>query len=83
MDEVIKMHSKDITLGSIVKLGDFPYSYATVKQKHENGDLGLFRPYTHHADFECTSGVICYVGVEGFRSPAGVFDVIELAKPLI
>ena len=27
----------------------------------------LWRPYIHHADFSCTSGVIPYVGIEDFK----------------
>jgi hypothetical protein len=35
----------------------------TVKQIN-GGKIHFFRPYTHTSDFSCTSGVICYVGVE-------------------
>jgi len=35
----------------------------TVKQIKDN-KLTFFRSYVHTADFSCTGGVICYVGIE-------------------
>jgi|32_taG_2_1085360.scaffolds.fasta_scaffold46562_3 hypothetical protein len=47
---------------------DLSLGISTVKQI-KDGVVTLFRPYTHTADFSCTSGVICYVGVEEYQLP--------------
>jgi hypothetical protein len=38
----------------------------TVMKISEKG-VRFHRPYTSCADFSCTSGVICYIGVEEFE----------------
>ena len=48
---------------------DLELGIMTVKQI-KDGAVHFFRPYTNTADFSCTSGVICYVGVEEFRVAA-------------
>ena len=39
----------------------------TVKQI-KDGIITFFRPYTHTSDFSSTAGVICYVGVEEWKT---------------
>ena len=53
----------ELQLADVVRLGEYPYSYATVEQI-KDGIVHLIRPYIHTADFSCTSGVITYIGHE-------------------
>lgn len=64
-----KVKGSELNLGDIVKVWDNsdPYSFATVKQI-EKDTVTLFRPYVATADFSCTGGVICYVGIEEFKA---------------
>lgn len=32
-----------------------------------DGNVSMFRPYTHTANFSGTGGVICYVGIEEYN----------------
>lgn len=45
---------------------DLEGGVTTVKQIAD-GNVSLFRPYTHTADFSSTGGVICYVGIEEYN----------------
>ncbi len=45
---------------------DLEGGVTTVKQIAD-GNVSLFRPYTHTADFSSTGGVICYVGIEEYK----------------
>lgn len=65
--ETIKVN--ELCLGDVVDtMEGNPYSCATVCQVTEN-EVEFFRPYTHHADFSYTGGVICYVGINQFKVP--------------
>lgn len=72
---ITKIKAKDLRLGDVIQISDGAYHTATVKQI-ENGYATLFRPYTHTADFSCTAGVICYVGVENFTIRMDEFEFI-------
>lgn len=64
----------DMQLGDVVCMvlqgneKQIPWQYSIVKQI-KDGQVTLFRPYGVHADFSCTSGVICYVGIEQYSIP--------------
>jgi len=73
----VKVHSSELTLGSVVDLGLESYRHATVKNIKPNGDIELFRPFVATADFSYTGGVICYVGIEEFASPPGEFELVR------
>lgn len=45
---------------------DLEGGVTTVKQIAD-GNVSMFRPYTHTADFSSTGGVICYVGIEEYN----------------
>lgn len=71
--------SDALKLGDVVKLGNGPYDYATVKNVTET-DVVFFRPYVATEDFSHTGGVICYVGIEEFsvpRSNRNMFEVFQ------
>jgi hypothetical protein len=60
-----------IGLGDIVSFSwKDGYDTGTVCQVHDNGDVDVFRPYTHAEDFSMTGrhkgslSIICCVGVE-------------------
>jgi len=55
----------DLKLGDVVELYEGPFATAVVKQI-KDGLVWFYRPYGTHADFTCTSGVICYIGLEEF-----------------
>ena len=76
--------ASDLRLGDVVRIrGINVYDTATVKQVAD-GEITLFRPYTATADFTCTSGVICYVGVETFKVPVGdqTYELVR-SSPLL
>jgi len=58
---------------------DLELGISTVKQTM-GGTIHLFRPYTHTADFSCTSGVICYVGTEEYRVEADQTEWLLLQR---
>ena len=61
--EIIK--AKDMQLADVVRLRDNTSNFGTETVKQiKNEVVTLFRPYVHTADFSCTAGVICYVGIE-------------------
>ena len=69
----------DLRLADVVDLGFVPWGSAIVKQI-KDGVVTLFRPYGTTADFSCTSGVICYTGLEEIRvarDDSRPFQVIE------
>lgn len=45
-----------------------PWDSAIVKQV-KDGNITIFRPYGHFADYLTTSGVITYIGVEEYTIP--------------
>jgi hypothetical protein len=45
-----------------------PWSTKIVKNVTEK-EVTFFRPYGTTADFSCTSGVICYIGLEEYSIP--------------
>jgi len=60
---------KDMQLADTVQYRPFgKWSNAIVKQI-KDGEVTLFRPYGHTADFSYTGGVICYIGVEEYQIP--------------
>ncbi|MGH7182757.1 MAG: hypothetical protein ACREJN_12370 [Nitrospiraceae bacterium] len=66
-----------LRLGDVVHMVDqqgkpLSDAYATsMVSQIKDGQVHFFRPYGVHADFEYTGGVICYVGIETYRIPAG------------
>ena len=56
--------SSDLQLADIVMDADRPHQGLMAVKQIKDGNITLFRPYPHTADFSCTSGVICYTGVE-------------------
>lgn len=59
-------------LGDVVRLAldseiSAPFNSCTVINKLPNGDVTLYRPYVHTADFSYTGGVIPYIGAETFN----------------
>ena len=63
-----KITARELKLADTIRLGDYPFSDATVKRIGEEA-VTLYRPHAHTADFCCTDGVICYTGVEEVRIP--------------
>lgn len=74
----------ELKLGDVIQVLDGPFGTAIVS-KVERDEIKLYRPYGTNADFSCTSGVICYVGIEEFSVPRSqtktyfVYDRQELA----
>jgi hypothetical protein len=71
--------ARDLRLADTIDLGFAPWGYAIVKQI-KDGEVTLFRPYGTTADFSCTSGVICYTGIEDIkvsRDSDRAFIVVE------
>lgn len=63
-----KIKAKDLKLADVIKCirsEDSPFSTAIVT-KVDDKQVTLFRPYGTCEDFSCTSGVICYTGVETY-----------------
>lgn len=59
-----ELHGSELRLADVVLLERLnAYHTATVKQI-KDGQITFFRPYVQTADFSCTSGVICYIGIE-------------------
>jgi hypothetical protein len=67
-------NEQTIGLGDVVSF-QWPdgYDTATVCQVHTDGNVDVFRPYTHASDFSCSGrypgslSIMCYVGVETVR----------------
>jgi hypothetical protein len=57
--------ASELKVGDVIDLYDGPFSTAIVKMIGNNL-VHFYRPYGTHADFTCTSGVICYMGLEEF-----------------
>ena len=60
-----RLKASELKLGDVVRLFDYGYGIGTVKQI-KDGQITFFRPYVSTGDFTCTSGVICYIGIEQF-----------------
>lgn len=61
-----EIKQRDLKLADVVELGGVNgYGTATI-ERIADGMVHLFRPYTMTADFSCSGGVICYIGVEHF-----------------
>lgn len=71
----MKIPTKDLRLGDVVRAFDGPFGTAIVKQI-EDGVAHLFRPYGTTGDFSYTGGVICYTGIETF--PLVLTDNVEI-----
>jgi len=71
MEELI---SSELKLGDVVELFDGPFGTATVKQI-KDGSVTFFRPYVATANFSCTGGVICTIGIEEFSRAVTDVDV--------
>jgi hypothetical protein len=59
----MKVKIKDLKLADVVRLGDYQFADAVVKQIKETQVI-LFRPYATTADFSYTGGVIPLIGIE-------------------
>lgn len=68
--EKLKISTNEMQLADVVSpcYSSMPFGTSTVKQIR-NGEVTLFRPYVHTADFSCTSGVICCIGIEEYKVP--------------
>ena len=62
-DSMTQIPQKNLVLGDVVRLGDFPFADGIV-QRVEEHVVTIFRPYAMCENFSCTSGVICYTGIE-------------------
>lgn len=58
-----KTKIKNLKLADQVRLGDYPFADAVVRQI-KDGKITLFRPYATTADFSYTGGVIPFIGIE-------------------
>lgn len=70
---------KDLKLADRVRLGNFPFADAIVKQI-KDGKVILFRPYATTADFSYTGGVIPYIGIEEviyYQGDDGEVEVLD------
>ncbi len=58
----------DLQLADVVRRSDdsHPFNTMTVKQIEDNW-ITFYRPFVHTNDFSCTSGVLCYMGIEEFK----------------
>lgn len=63
------MKLSELKLADIVYVKDDPAMGTMAVKNVTDKEVTFFRPYAHTADFECTNGVICYVGVETFSVP--------------
>jgi hypothetical protein len=79
IDQEVTTTLSKLQLADIVCLGKSAYSHATVCQIDKDF-IYFFRPYTHTADFSCTSGVICYTGVEHFQRYLSDIEPIILVR---
>jgi len=88
MRTFIKVPAKNLKLADVIRFGAnmvggetpnhaFPFSDCTVKQI-KDGEITLFRPYVHTADFEYTGGVICTIGIEEITIPANETEYLLL-----
>ena len=79
--EPIIVKYDQLQLGDVVRLlsNTGAYSTSTVKQI-KDGLITFFRPYVQTADFSCTSGVICYIGIEEFTVPVDFGGEVELFR---
>ncbi len=69
----VDLEKEPVKLADVVFLRSHgTYSQATVTQI-EDGQVSLFRPYVHTADFKYTGGVIPYIGIETFQVPESNF----------
>jgi hypothetical protein len=59
----LRVTARGLRLADTVDLGFAPWGSAIVQQI-KDGTVTMFRPYGTTADFSCTSGVICYTGIE-------------------
>jgi hypothetical protein len=59
---------RELHLGDVVRVFDGPWGTAIVKRIDSNA-VTFFRPYGTKCDFTCSSGVICYMGLEEFSVP--------------
>lgn len=59
----MRVTAEHLQLADVLKLGDYPFSYAVVKRITED-EVICFRPYATTADFSYTGGVIPYIGIE-------------------
>jgi len=59
----------DLQLADVVRRdGSSAEAYVTMTVKQIEKDwVTFFRPFVHTGDFSCTSGVLCYVGIEEFK----------------
>ena len=60
--------ARDLRLADTIDLRFAPWGTAIVR-KIDAESVHIFRPYGATADFSCTSGVICYTGIEDIRVP--------------
>jgi hypothetical protein len=58
-----KVSAGNLRLADTVRLFDDAWGCAIVQQIRD-GKITFFRPYGTTADFSCTSGVICFIGIE-------------------
>jgi hypothetical protein len=62
-----KLRTSELLLGDTVYLASDPALGTMIVKNITCGEVTLFRPYPHAADFSYTGGVPCYVGVEEFK----------------
>ncbi len=65
----IKIKTSELQLADVVVQtlnGGTPWG-ATIVTQIKDGEVHLFRPYGHTADFSYTGGVIPYVGIETYK----------------
>ena len=58
--------AKDLCLADVVRTNTTGAWNTAIVQRLEGKTVTFFRPYGVSEDFSCTSGVICYTGVEIF-----------------
>lgn len=79
-----EMRVADLQLGDIIRIGtgDAPFNDAIVSHVGTEA-IKLFRPYGTNADFSCTSGVICYVGIEEYSIPRDARPVFVYRRQVL
>lgn len=80
-----KVLVNQLKLGDTIQVFDGAYGHATVCGIAANGDLSLYRPFTHCANFACGDGnggsaVICYTGLETFVIPYSETKIMDLVE---
>jgi len=64
-----RVHTDELRVGDHVEMDSTtsrPFA-GTIVRNVDKDYVYLFRPYGTHADFTCTSGVICYIGLEDYK----------------